>query len=233
MSNSYFCFKQFRINQDKCGMKVGTDGTLLGAWASGGKRILDIGTGTGLIALMMAQRFPLAFVQALDIDCLACEQAMENIANSPFSSRINVEHIPVQDFVCEKKFDSIVCNPPFFVDSLGCPDDRRHMARHTSSLSFADLFRSAANLLSDCGVFSIVVPVESLSDVESAAVMSSFRCMRKCAVRTVPHKVPRRYLLAFSKGNISDFEYSEECIEDANHQRSEWYSKLTSEFYLH
>lgn len=233
MSNNYFCFKQFKINQDKCAMKVGTDGTLLGAWASGGKHILDIGTGTGLIALMMAQRFPSAYVQAIDIESSACEQARENVLQSPFSDRIRVENVAIQEYVSEKKFDAIVCNPPFFVDSLGCPDDKRHMARHTSSLSFADLFSCVANLLEERGVFSVVIPVESMSNIDSAAALSSFRCIRKCAVRTVPLKHPRRYLLAYAKYNVSTYEYREESIEDANHQRSKWYSELTSEFYLH
>lgn len=231
MSNSFFRFKRFVVNQDRCAMKVGTDGTLLGAWASGGSRILDIGTGTGLIAMMMAQRFPDSSVVAIDIDRSACEQARENVADSPFAGRITVENVPVQDFV-GGKFDAVVCNPPFFVDSYGCPDDRRHIARHAESLSFEDLFRCVSGLLDAGGEFSVVIPVESFSRIDSAASMSAFRCVRKCAVKTVPRKAPRRYLLAYAKDGDREFEGSEECIEDEQHQRSAWYSALTSDFYL-
>lgn len=112
-----FRFKKFEILQDRCAMKVGTDGVLLGAWASGGTRILDIGCGTGLIALMMAQRFPAAQVVGIDIDEEACGQARENVAASSFSDRIDVAHCRLQDYSGEE-FDAIVSNPPFFLNSL-------------------------------------------------------------------------------------------------------------------
>ena len=137
----------------------------------------------------------------------------------------------MQEFV-GGKFDAVVCNPPFFVDSYGCPDDRRHIARHAESLSFEELFRCVSDLLDAGGEFSVVIPVESFSRIDSAASMSAFRCIRKCAVKTVPRKAPRRYLLAYAKDGGREFEVSEECIEDEQHQRSAWYSALTSDFYL-
>ena len=155
MANSYFQFKQFRISQDRCAMKVGTDGTLLGAWAHGGKTILDIGTGTGVIALMMAQRFAEASVTAIDIDADACRQAEANVAASPFASRVRVRHIALQDFASSDasqqaddtpRYASVVCNPPFFNDSLQSPDRQRTIARHTTTLSYRQLFLSAARL---------------------------------------------------------------------------------------
>ena len=129
--------------QDKCGMKVGTDGVLLGAWALGGSRVLDIGTGTGLVALMMAQRFPQSVVDAIDIDEEACRQAAENVAASPFAGSVHVGHCPLQDFLSSQPYDAIVSNPPFFVDSLNNPDVRRPLPRHTDTLPFAALLAGA------------------------------------------------------------------------------------------
>ena len=114
MSNSVFKFKKFAVNQDQCGMKVGTDGVLLGAWARGGNRVLDIGTGTGVIALMLAQRFPKAKITAIDIAEEACRQAKENVSASPFAHQVQVEHTSLQEFESAERFDCIVSNPPFF-----------------------------------------------------------------------------------------------------------------------
>ncbi len=127
MGNSVFIFKEFAVKQDACAMKVGTDGVLLGAWARGGSRVLDIGTGTGLIALMMAQRFPKAEIEAIDIAEAACLQAKENVANSVFARRVRVVQTALQQYVGPKSFDCIVSNPPFFVDSLHNPDALRSM----------------------------------------------------------------------------------------------------------
>lgn len=231
MSNGFFRFRNFVVNQDRCAMKVGTDGTLLGAWASGGRRILDVGTGTGLVALMMAQRFPGASVVGIDIEPSACGQARENVAASPFSGRVSVENVAVQDYR-GGRFDAVVCNPPFFVGSLGCPDGRRHIARHASSLPFVDLFAAVGRLIEPSGVFSAVVPVEVLSEFDGCAAVAGFRCVRRCMVRTVPKKPPRRCLLAYSLGGVAELEVAEKCIEDGAHGRSAWYSALTEDFYL-
>ena len=231
MANNFFSFRQFTVRQDGCAMKVGTDGTLLGAWAEGGKRVLDIGTGTGLIALMMAQRFPDASVTAIDIDSGACRQAEQNVAESPFAHRITVVNSCVQDFRLGE-YDAIVCNPPFFVDSLGCPDSRRHIARHSSALSFPELFGAVGRLLCSGGVFSAVVPVECLSLFDSCAAMEGFRCVRRCAVKTVPRKPARRFLVAYSMSSSLPCIEEEGCIEDGSGRRSAWYSQLTAEFYL-
>ena len=162
-----FTFKSFTIHQDRCAMKVGTDGVLLGAWAQGGSRILDIGTGTGIIAMMMAQRFPDADITAIDIDAEACKQAAENVRESVFKGRIIVKEEALQSY-CRNHleqqhplYDSIVSNPPFFVNSLRNPDARRTTARHTDSLSFAELFRSVSRLLSDDGMFSAIIPTDN------------------------------------------------------------------------
>lgn len=120
-----FDFKQFSICQDQCSMKVGTDGVLLGAWADGGRRILDIGTGTGIIALMMAQRFPDAAIDAIEIDHDACRQAAGNIAATPFADRIRIHECPIQHFQTTMRYDAIVSNPPYFINSMKNPDKKR------------------------------------------------------------------------------------------------------------
>ena len=228
MANDYFQFKQFCVSQSKCAMKVGTDGVLLGAWAHGGNSVLDIGTGTGLIALMMAQRFPDAQIVGVDIDAAACEQARENIAASPF--RVKIEEGNVIDLAGQ--YDCIVSNPPFFENSLECPDDGRTKARHTSSLSYRQLMESVSRLLSEQGEFSIVIPAECKSRIEEEAVYAGFFKVRECGIKTTARKPVRRYLIAFQKHPVTVPDFSSEILMDGNGERSQWYSKLTEQFYL-
>lgn len=227
-----FRFKQFEIEQDRCAMKVGTDGVLLGAWAQGGCRILDIGSGTGLISLMMAQRFPEAEVVGIDMDADACGQARENVMASPFRDRVEIECCRLQDFGGVGVFDAIVSNPPFFVDSLKNPDSKRTMARHTDSLPFRDLFAGVKRLLSDEGVFSAIVPVEVVEQFVAESCMLGFYLIRKCGVKTVERKQPKRFMLSFAKHRISPYEEYVETMMDSQGNRSEWYRKITEEFYL-
>lgn len=227
-----FRFKQFEIEQDRCAMKVGTDGVLLGAWAQGGCRILDIGSGTGLISLMMAQRFPEAEVVGIDMDADACGQARENVMASPFRDRVEIECCRLQDFGAAGVFDAIVSNPPFFVDSLKNPDSKRTMARHTDSLPFRDLFAGVKRLLSYEGVFSAIVPAEVVEQFVAESCMLGFYLIRKCGVKTVERKQPKRFMLSFAKHRISPYEEHVETMMDSQGNRSEWYRKITEEFYL-
>lgn len=227
-----FRFKQFEIEQDRCAMKVGTDGVLLGAWAQGGCRILDIGSGTGLISLMMAQRFPEAEVVGIDMDADACGQARENVMASPFRDRVEIECCRLQDFGAAGVFDAIVSNPPFFVDSLKNPDSKRTMARHTDSLPFRDLFAGVKRLLSYEGVFSAIVPAEVVEQFVAESCMLGFYLIRKCCVKTVERKQPKRFMLSFAKHRISPYEEHVETMMDSQGNRSEWYRKITEEFYL-
>lgn len=212
-------------------MKVGTDGLLLGAWAQGGKHVLDIGTGTGLIALMMAQRFPEAHVDAIDIDADAASQAEDNARRSPFADRVAVRCVSLQEYVAEMEYDSIVCNPPFFTQSLQSPDSKRTLARHSIALPFDDLFRHARRLMSEDGVLSIVVPSDALSQIETAAVMNNLFLVRRCLVRTTRKKPARRLLLSFSQ-KPSPFHDEEGVIQEAVNEPSEWYRNLTCDFLL-
>ena len=234
MAKGYFEFKQFTIHQDCCAMKVGTDGTLLGAWASaptGACRILDIGTGTGLIALMMAQRYPEAEVIGIDMDGGAVSQATTNAADSPFSNRIRIVLADIADFSVEP-FDSIVCNPPFFVDSLTCPDSSRTMARHTGSLTYKTLIQSVKRLLKDDGLFSVVVPVDYRSQLLSEAALAGLILSRECAIKTTPEKAPKRCLMEFRKQPVTLVISTTETLEIRPGQRSDWYHHLTKDFYL-
>lgn len=179
-------------------MKVGTDGVLIGAWASvrpADRSILDIGTGTGLIALMLAQRNPEAHVVAVEIDSESAEQARENFAESPWSDRMTVEECAVQEFVPQQKFDLIVSNPPYFVDSLKCPDGSRNTARHTDTLSFAELMRAAERMLAPEGRFAVIVPAEAALSVIAAGRL---HLVRRCDVRSKPNSAPKRVMLEFS-----------------------------------
>lgn len=228
--HDYFQFKQFTVRQAGCAMKVGTDGTLLGAWARGGQRILDIGTGTGLVALMMAQRFVEAQVVGVDIDAAAVSQAQENVAASPFLERISIELADINNFGVAP-FDAIVANPPYFERSLTSPDSQRTLARHTTALSYRQLIAAACRLLADEGEFSVVVPADAQRRIESEAALAGLFKVRECLVKTTPRKAPKRALLAFRKHGAV-LEQTVGIIEDAPGMRSEWYQQLTNDFYL-
>jgi tRNA1Val (adenine37-N6)-methyltransferase len=227
MANDYFRFRQFTIHQARCAMKVGTDGTLLGAWAGllllERSRILDVGTGTGLIALMMAQRFPEAQVIGIDIDEEAVSQARENVAASPFADRIEILH---EDFAeMEGTFDAIVSNPPYFADSLKSPDAQRTLARHANTLPYRLLMQQSWKLLSNEGELSVVVPADYKSRMEAEAALAGFFKSRECAVRTSPRKMPKRWLLAFRK-HPTPLERDELTLG------TERCNELTKDFYL-
>lgn len=233
-----FTFKSFTIHQDRCAMKVGTDGVLLGAWAQGGSRILDIGTGTGIIAMMMAQRFPDADITAIDIDAEACKQAAENVRESVFKGRIIVKEEALQSY-CRNHleqqhplYDSIVSNPPFFVNSLRNPDARRTAARHTDSLSFAELFRSVSRLLTDDGVFSAIIPTDNEKEFTCEGYLSGLYPARICQIKTTPGKQPKRSLIAFVRHRPLQTIITCENMLTATGEKSEWYKELTNDFYL-
>jgi tRNA1Val (adenine37-N6)-methyltransferase len=229
MSNDYFRFKQFTVHQSRCAMKVGTDGVLLGAWANGGQRILDIGTGTGLIALMMAQRFPMADVVGIDIDEEACLQAQDNVSASPYH-RVAISCSDVRTM--EGHFDSIVSNPPYFEASLLCPDEQRTLARHTVTLSYRELVNSAWRLLDDQGEFSVVIPISSKLRMESETALAGFFKVRECLIKTTPRKEPKRCMLAFRKHPALSVEHTVGILQESPNVLSEWYHSLTRDFYL-
>ena len=235
MSGNSFTFKQFVVRQERCAMKVGTDGTLLGAWAALKQqdgRILDIGTGTGLMALMMAQRYPEAQVTAIDIDAAAVEQATENVKDSPFTARIEVRKADVNAFETSEPYDAIVCNPPYFDKALTCPDNQRTQARHTLTLTYRQLMSAAWRLLSDKGLFSVIIPNDYFQQLESEACLAGFFLTRVYSVRTVAGKPIKRYLIELRKHPEKEFIKKDVILEDSPNLRSEWYRELTKDFYI-
>ncbi|WP_028903700.1 tRNA1(Val) (adenine(37)-N6)-methyltransferase [Prevotella sp. P6B4] len=235
MSKNSFQFKQFTINQEHCAMKVGTDGTLLGAWAQapqGQSRILDIGTGTGLMALMMAQRYPNAIVHGIDIDPDAASQAEENVTNSPFAKRIMINRGDSTKINDSIGYDAIVCNPPYFVDSLTCPQEQRTLARHTVTLNYTSLIQTAKRLLKDNGILSVIIPSENSDDIETTAALEGLFITRICLIKTTPNKLPKRQLVEIRKIPANHIDFHEEVLEIAPGQRSDWYQQLTKDFYI-
>ena len=174
---------------------------------------------------------PEAEVIGIDMDGGAVSQAMTNAADSPFSNRIRIVLADIADFSVEP-FDSIVCNPPFFVDSLTCPDASRTMARHTGSLTYKTLMQSVKRLLKDDGLFSVVVPVDYRSQLLSEAALACLILSRECAIKTTPEKAPKRCLMEFRKQPVTLVISTTETLEIRPGQRSDWYHHLTKDFYL-
>jgi len=233
MPNPYFSFKQFTVRHDRCAMKVGTDGVLLGAWLdlNSSRRILDIGTGTGLIALMLAQRCSDARIIAVDIDSAAVEQAQENIQASPWKNRVEVLQQDICTYHPHGTFDTIVSNPPYFIDSLKCPDGQRSTARHTDTLDADRLIGKVSELLSPDGSFSIILPAEQTEDLIRVADEKRLYPSRQTRVITRPGLSPKRILMEFRKISTV-FQPDELVIELERHVYSEEYIALTKEFYL-
>lgn len=236
MANPYFRFKKFTVYHDKCAMKVGTDAVLLGAWADTSfcRNILDIGTGTGIIALMLAQRSQ-ATVEAIDIDKEACVQATENVAASPYTERIKVVHASCADFAAsnqQKKYDLIVSNPPYFINSLKCPDNKRTVARHTDTLLLSDLIREAQTLLSPSGRIALVLPYERQEEVKALASANHLYICRQTDVIPTPGAAPKRLLVELSTTEENIKNRDTLTIEEARHQYTPEYIALTKEFYL-
>lgn len=242
MSAVSFRFKHFEVFHSGCAMKVGTDGVLLGAWASvndeggtinGEQRILDVGTGSGLIALMMAQRFPTAQIDAIDIDLDAVKQAQENFARSPWNNRLTCRQIALQKLADEKvQYDAIVSNPPYFVDSLKNPNKQRQTARHTDTLGYDELLIAAKRLLAEHGVLSLILPAEAESTILAQAAKLNFFPTRLVHVYSKPGKPVKRILLELQKRNDQPCEESHFYIESESSPRSDEYTALTKEFYL-
>lgn len=231
MSVNLFKYQQFTICQEHAAMKVGTDSDLLGTLGAGGKRILDIGTGTGVLSLMFAQRYPEAQITAVEIDDNAIIDASRNFAESKFSERITLHHSSFQDFLkFPQLFDSIICNPPYFDKSLECPDLGRSRARHSSSLPFDVLARGAYALLTEGGAFSVCIPPEVLGAFSAECAFAGFS-LRDCyQIKSLPNKPPKRYVLVHQKGLTQPARSYTYCMRNEDHSRSEWYKELMKDF---
>ncbi len=240
MGGEIFRFKRFTIRQHGCAMKVGTDGTLLGAWCRiepDDRLALDIGTGTGLIAIMLAQRSAAqCLIHAVECDAVSVGRAEENVSQSPWPGRISVIHDTIQNYAARPelhgRFDNIVSNPPYFSESLLPPDSRRSAARHTVGLSHPDLLRCADILMAPEGRFSVVIPETETDGIILAAARLGLYPSRQTSVRTTPEGIVKRRLLEFSRA-------AQECLcqeltieTEQRGMFSEAYRQLTGDFYL-
>ena len=232
MPTPYFSFKKFTVYHDKCAMKVGTDGVLLGAWTNvnTSQKILDIGTGSGLVALMLAQRCE-ASITAIDIDSEAVEQTKINIEASNWKDRMEVFHTDLCNFSPQYQFDTIVSNPPYFVDSLKCDDIQRNTARHNDTLTSEQLFENVSRMLCHEGEFSLILPFEQTDSAISIAEKYGLYPTRHTRVITRPGLPPKRSLLAFKK-HSEEYVSQDLVIELERHVYSAEYIALTKEFYL-
>lgn len=242
MPKSTFNFKQFSIDQDRCAMKTGTDGVLLGAWANIDHNpfsILDIGAGTGVLSLMLAQRSASEIIDALEIDSDAYEQCVDNFEQSPWGDRLFCYHASLDEFAdeIEDQYDLIVCNPPFYSDDYKAENKQRAMARFQDAMPFGHLIESVSKLLSESGIFSVVIPKKEEADFIILAAKFNLFPKRILHVKGTPTSEIKRSLLEFSfrktenEQNLSS-ETSQLIIETSRHQYTEDYIKLTQDFYL-
>lgn len=231
-----FSFKEFSVNQDKCAMKVGTDGVLLGAWAPIAPHtnsVLDIGAGTGLIALMIAQRSTIETIDALEIDSDAYEQAAENFENSPWADRLFCYHAGLNEFAeeIEEQYDLIISNPPFYTENYKTQDPKRDLARFTDALPFEHLIHGAAKLLSPKGTAAFIIPHTEENQFITLAEKADLFPTQITRVKGTPKSPIKRSLIAFSF-NKENTVTNELVIEISRHQYTPEYKALTKDFYL-
>ena len=234
---SIFKFKQFSVNQDQTAMKIGTDGVLLGAWTpieNNPKSVLDIGTGTGIIALMLAQRSDAEQIDALEIDESAYEQAVENFENSPWGDRLFCFHAGLDEFIDdpEDEYDLIVSNPPFYSEEYRSENEQRDLARFQGAMPFEELVEAADLLLSENGIFSVIIPFnEEDRFIELCAEVELFP-IKVTRVKGAPNTKTVRSLLAFKRYELSVLTSDELVIEISRHEYTPEYISLTKDFYL-
>ncbi len=234
-----FSFKQFSIQQEKSAMKVGTDGVLLGAWTpliNNPYNILDIGAGTGLISLMLAQRSHAEEIDAIEIEENAYEECVDNFENSPWADRLYCYHAGLDEFVeelqeIEEQYDIIVSNPPFYSEDYKTPDEARDLARFADALPFDELVEAAYLLLSENGIFSVIIPYAAEEEFIALAEQSLLYPLKITRVKGTPTSEIKRSLLAFTRIEQTPL-IDELVIETARHQYTPEYIELTKEFYL-
>jgi tRNA1Val (adenine37-N6)-methyltransferase len=232
-----FKFKQFSVEQDRCAMKIGTDGVLLGAWApieNNPFSILDIGTGTGIISLMLSQRSNAQQIDALEIDDDAYEQAVDNFENSPWSDRLFCFHAGLDEFVeePEDEYDLIISNPPFYTEDYKTENEQRDLARFADAMPFEDLVEAADLLLSENGVFAVVIPFKEEDNFITLAKEHELYPIKITRVKGTPTTEIKRSLLAFCRNESATFWTDELIIETARHIYTPEYIELTKDFYL-
>ena len=233
MKSNTFRFKQFDITQDKCAMKINTDGVLLAAWAqvNSAKTILDIGTGTGVLALMMAQKNPAAIIDAIDIDEDAFLQAKENFINSKWSERLRAHHIALQNFTPEQKYDTIISNPPYFIDDLKTDNPQKNIAKHSVALNYAELINGISFLLNKNGCAFIAIPAFNYPLLMNEAEKHNLFVNNKTDVISIAGKAAYLSLIKLSRKEGLLIEETLTISNPDNSFTSE-YTALTKDFYL-
>lgn len=234
MANNYFNFKQFSISQDKSAFKVGTDGVLLGAFAdiAGVRSILDIGSGTGLISIILAQRCD-AEITTIEPDIESYIQTCENVSRCPWNNRIKVENTDLQNFNAGlNKFDLIVTNPPYFSDSLKSPDIRKSAARHNDFLTSGGILEGVLKLMEDNGHLQLIMPYVEGNVFIAEAAKNGLYCNNILKIKPLPTSQIRRLILTFSNHQKKPVESSLTIEHGKRHEFTEEYKNLTREFYL-
>ena len=229
-----FRFKQFTIQHQRSSMKVGTDAVLLGAWCEldGARRVLDVGTGCGVIALMVAQRTTEADIWAIDIDSASVDEARENFLHSPWSDRLQVRQEDFNNLADADGFDLIVTNPPYYNENVLPPDAVRSAARHTHALSFDQLMRGAARLLKSDGSIALITPVEARDAVTSAATFAGLNLSRLTTVHSSEGKPPKRLLWQWCKQRCT-IQRDTLTLYQKGGNPTPQYVELCQDFYLH
>jgi len=230
-----FQFKEFAVTQDQCAMKIGTDGVLLGAWVSISSEfsILDIGAGTGVISLMLAQRSNAEIIDAIEIDASAFEQAVQNFEESNWGDRLFCYHASLQEFAeeIEDKYDLIISNPPFYTDNFQSPSKQRNTARFEDALPFDHLFLGVSKLLEPHGKFSMIIPYKEETKIINIALNYGLHLDKSCRVQGTESSPIKRSLLQFSF-NKKNPTYSNLVIEVDRHIYTPEYIALVKDFYL-
>lgn len=231
-----FSFKQFNVQQDRCAMKIGTDGVLLGAWTpliNNPYNLLDIGAGTGILSLMLAQRSNLEQIDAIEIDEGAYEQCVENFEASPWSDRLFCFHAGLDEFVDdpEDEYDLIISNPPFYTDTFKSENTQRDIARFEDALPFEELIEAADLLLSDNGIFSVIIPYKEETKFVSMCKELDLFPFKITRVKGTPNSEIKRSLLAFSRIEQTP-QIDALTIEISRHQYTSEYVELTKDYYL-
>lgn len=232
-----FKFKQFAVNQDRCAMKIGTDAVLLGAWCpidNNPKSILDVGAGTGILALMLAQRTNADQIDALEIDEEAYEQCVENFENSPWADKLFCYHAALDEFVDdpEDEYDLIISNPPFYSEDFKTADEQRDLARFQDAMPFEDLIEAADLLLSENGTFAVVIPYKEEERFIDLCAEYELYAVKATRVKGSQKTPIVRSLLAFKRYELSVLTADELVIEINRHEYTDAYINLTQDFYL-
>lgn len=234
MSNSYFRFKQFTIHQDRCGMKVSTDACIQGAWAPikpRVKRVLDIGAGTGLLSLMLAQRNDSILIDAIELDVAAAEQARENVAASPWAERINMMQGDVKDYSFATKYDMVICNPPFFINSLQSEEAQRNNARHEVALGQQDLLEVIDKCTNEEGYAVIMLPPVEHTVWQQLCEQNGWRLVEKLEVQPRIGKEANRIVGVYSRQK-GELQSATLPIKKADDSYTEAFTELLRPFYL-